>query len=110
MVFGSTLDLKAHLVEEHGKDMTTRDRRDARRLEGTFDFVGRENGASGRENRNRPRAREQESPRNTPTHNARRDAFGASLTTTGPEAPTDPQNRQENPPVADPRIEPELLE
>ena len=31
VVFGSALDLKAHMVEEHGAEMSARDKRDAPR-------------------------------------------------------------------------------
>ncbi|PFH48349.1 hypothetical protein AMATHDRAFT_196723 [Amanita thiersii Skay4041] len=50
VVFGSIIDLKAHMVDEHGADMTSRDKKDARRVvaEFTFDEVGGGRQAQGR--------------------------------------------------------------
>ncbi|KAJ2923047.1 hypothetical protein H1R20_g14047, partial [Candolleomyces eurysporus] len=43
VVFNSALDLKGHMVGEHGGDMSARDRKDARRVQAdfTFDDAGR---------------------------------------------------------------------
>ncbi|KAH0826958.1 hypothetical protein J3R83DRAFT_4616 [Lanmaoa asiatica] len=38
VVFNSELDLKAHQVEVHGADMSSRDKRDARRVQAEFEF------------------------------------------------------------------------
>lgn len=51
-MFGSVLDLKAHMVEVHGADMTARDKKDARRVPAEFEFdevgVGGGGGRRGR--------------------------------------------------------------
>ena len=38
MVFNTALDLKAHTVEDHGGDMSSRDKKDARRVQADFAF------------------------------------------------------------------------
>lgn len=38
IVFNTTLDLQAHVVEEHGSAMTARDKKDARRVAAEFEF------------------------------------------------------------------------
>ncbi|GJE90693.1 hypothetical protein PsYK624_068370 [Phanerochaete sordida] len=94
VVFGSALDLKAHMVEAHGADMTARDMKDARRIQAEFDFE--EVGAGGRRGGRRDRG-DREREREPPPHplpqaqagpsraNAagarRREAFGGNLTT-----------------------------
>ncbi|KAJ7438228.1 hypothetical protein B0H11DRAFT_2358944 [Mycena galericulata] len=116
VVFGSALDLKAHLVEEHGEEMGKGGRRDARRVEAGWDEVSRV-GAGGRGNgggggrgrgrdRDRDREREGEREREPPPHQPqaqqpqaqapqrgggrRREGFGAALTVEGenPAPPT----------------------
>ncbi|KAI0949996.1 hypothetical protein AcV7_008600 [Taiwanofungus camphoratus] len=90
VVFGSVLDLKAHMVEEHGAEMSARDRKDVRRVHTEFEFE--EAGSSGRRGRRnrRDREHEQEPPPVTPGYtqsNAagarRREAFGGNLTIDG---------------------------
>ncbi|KIM91792.1 hypothetical protein PILCRDRAFT_902 [Piloderma croceum F 1598] len=49
VVFSSALDLKAHMVDEHGADMTSRDKKDARRIQADFEFD--EVGVGGRRSR-----------------------------------------------------------
>ncbi|KAF9220168.1 hypothetical protein BS17DRAFT_715431 [Gyrodon lividus] len=88
VVFGSALDLKAHQVEVHGADMSSRDKKDARRVQADFEFEDA-GGSSRRGRRDRgDREREREPP---PTQNIpqaapravprRREAFGGHLTT-----------------------------
>ena len=112
VVFGSALDLKAHMVEEHGADMSARDKKDARRIQADFEFeeVG-SGGRRGRRDRG-DREREREPPPGPPaggSSNAnaagarRRAAFGGNLTTEG-SAPSTPaavnsrtQSRRQSP-------------
>ena len=82
VVFGSALDLKAHQVEVHGAEMSSRDKKDARRVQAEFAF----DDAGGSSRRGRlAREREQEPPPALnrppirPTGN-RREAFGGRLT------------------------------
>ena len=92
VVFGSAIDLKAHQVEEHGAEMSARDKRDARRVEAQFEFEDA-GGAPGRRGRRDRGDRERE--REPPPHAAappggasrpqaagarRREAFGGNLT------------------------------
>lgn len=58
-MFGSELDLKAHQVEVHGADMSSRDKRDVRRVQADFEFD--DVGVSGGGRRGR-RDREREPP------------------------------------------------
>ncbi|EJD05770.1 uncharacterized protein FOMMEDRAFT_77585 [Fomitiporia mediterranea MF3/22] len=85
VVFGSLMDLKAHMVEEHGSSMSTRDMKEARRLETNFEFDDHR-GTNGRR-----RERDRERPGGLPTPprdstppprppDRRREGFGASLT------------------------------
>ena len=96
VVFGTALDLKAHIVEEHGGDMNSKDRRDARRVVADFAFedVGGRYGHGRRDHHEREREREPPPlsrrppsptmPRPQPTgQSRRREAFGARLTEDG---------------------------
>lgn len=69
MVFDTALDLKAHTVEDHGGDMSSRDKKDARRVQADFAFeeVGGRHGHHGRRD-NRERDRERERDRDPPPH------------------------------------------
>ncbi|OSD08392.1 hypothetical protein PYCCODRAFT_1379916 [Trametes coccinea BRFM310] len=102
VVFGSALDLKAHMVEEHGAEMSARDRRDARRVPAEFEFE--EVGAGSGARRGRRDRGDRERDREPPPHLApqppgagarpqaagarRREAFGGNLTTEGAQAQT----------------------
>ncbi|KAI8982822.1 hypothetical protein BD414DRAFT_579107 [Trametes punicea] len=100
VVFGSALDLKAHMVEEHGAEMSARDRRDARRVQAEFEFEEVGAGAGGRRGRRDrgDREREREPPPHPPAQPPgagarpqaagarRREAFGGSLTAEGGQA------------------------
>ncbi|KIY46880.1 hypothetical protein FISHEDRAFT_46411 [Fistulina hepatica ATCC 64428] len=82
VVFNTPLDLQAHMVEEHGTSMSARDKKDARRVEATFEFE--EVGLNRRGYRTREREREREReppppPTQTPARR-RREGFGAALT------------------------------
>ncbi|TFY77520.1 hypothetical protein EWM64_g6492 [Hericium alpestre] len=95
VVFGSLLDLQAHMVEEHGAEMTPRDKKIAQRVNAGFEF---QESAAGR--RRGPRERE------PPPHTQRRDRFGGHLTTDGGAITTPssagPSRRQSpSPPPAD---------
>ncbi|KIK00343.1 hypothetical protein K443DRAFT_612765 [Laccaria amethystina LaAM-08-1] len=109
VVFNSPLDLRAHMVEVHGGDMSSRDKKDARRVPAEFAFeeVGH-GGRHGRRDREREREREHEPPpqshrqqlQTAPPPQAvasvtrppgsvsrRREAFGGALTTEGSSIP-----------------------
>jgi hypothetical protein len=117
VVFSSALDLKAHMVDEHGADMTSRDKKDARRIQADFEFD--EVGVGGRRSR-RDRGGASgggSSERDPPPHNAptigpsrpngrRREGFGANLTVEGgtntPPAPVPSRHPSPSPPPDDP--------
>lgn len=84
-MFNSDLDLRAHQVEVHGADMSSKDRKDARRVLAEFEFD--DVGGSSRRGR---RDREREPPPPPPPQivqvqsragGRRREAFGGFLTT-----------------------------
>ena len=117
-MFGSGLDLKAHMVEVHGSDMSARDMKDARRIQADFEFE--EVGAGGRRGGRRDRG-DREREREPPPHagpsraNAagarRREAFGGNLTSdNGPSATPPsggsriPSRRQSPSPDMDPAV------
>ncbi|KAG7442494.1 uncharacterized protein BT62DRAFT_905989 [Guyanagaster necrorhizus] len=81
VVFNTPLDLKAHMVEEHGADMSSRDKKDARRVPAEFEFEdtpGRRGG--GRRDREHERDSSVPGPSRPPGGGRRREGFGASLT------------------------------
>ncbi|KAI0371661.1 hypothetical protein BV20DRAFT_1042998 [Pilatotrama ljubarskyi] len=132
VVFGSAIDLKAHMVEEHGAEMSARDRRDARRVDAPFEFEEVGAGSGGRRGRRDRGDRERE--REPPPHSGaqppgagpgvgagarpqaagarRREAFGGSLTTetaqTQQVASTSQQAGRRQSPSPDLRDEPRL--
>ena len=61
VVFGSALDLQAHMVDEHGSTMSARDIKDARRVTTGFDFE-EVPGAGGRRRGQRDGNRAREPP------------------------------------------------
>ena len=82
VVFGSAIDLKAHQVEVHGAEMTSRDKKNTQRVQAEFEFSDA-GGYRGR--RDREREREPLPPTAQPRGTARRrDAFGTHLTASGP--------------------------
>ena len=120
VVFGSAIDLKAHQVEEHGAEMSARDKRDARRVEAQFEFeeVGGGAGRRGRRDRG-DREREREPPPHAQSGGGappsrpqqataggrRREAFGGNLTVDGPSPqPSRRQSPSPEPGDADPRF------
>lgn len=93
VVFGSVIDLKAHTVEEHGAEMSARDRKDAKRVQADFEFEEISLGGR-RGRRDRPdREREREPPpgagsaRPGAAGARRREAFGGNLTAEGSSRP-----------------------
>jgi hypothetical protein len=100
VVFNTALDLKAHTVEDHGGDMSSRDKKDARKVQADFAFedVGRHGNA--RRDRDRvpppqapPPPRQQQAQVSLSSAAStvprpgsgvrRREAFGGGLTQTG---------------------------
>ncbi|KAG6918844.1 hypothetical protein DXG01_011249 [Tephrocybe rancida] len=132
VVFNTPLDLQAHMVEEHGGDMTSRDKKDARRIQADFEFE--EVGVGGRHVRrdrggHRDREREPPPPHNRqaqpepapppapavarpPGPGRRREGFSGSLTVEGrrspPSNPTPQQSRPPSPPRGD--VDPAVVE
>ncbi|KAJ7756065.1 hypothetical protein DFH07DRAFT_1027745 [Mycena maculata] len=117
VVFGSALDLQAHVVEEHAGEMGKGGRRDARRVEA---------GGRGREReRDRDRDRDREGEREAPPHQQaqaqpqpqrppgvggrRREGFGAALTVEG-ESPPPPATTPPPPQVARTDVDPVTAE
>ncbi|PCH37814.1 hypothetical protein WOLCODRAFT_135863 [Wolfiporia cocos MD-104 SS10] len=97
VVFGSVMDLKAHMVEEHGADMTARDKKLAMRIQAEFEFE--ETSANGRRGRRDRQEREREPPpapvpappgpgssRPDGAGRRRREAFAGNLTGEGANA------------------------
>lgn len=99
-MFSSELDLKAHQVEVHGADMSSKDKKDARRVLAEFEFDDT-GGSSRRGRRDRgDREREREPPPQIVQVQARvagrrREAFGGHLTegTTQATQPSVPSGR-----------------
>ena len=83
VVFNTALDLKAHRVEDHGGDMSSRDKKDARRIETDFAFeeVG---GRHGHGRRDRDRDRERERDRDPPPRQQQAQVSLSSAATTVP--------------------------
>ncbi|KAG5720335.1 LIM domain and RING finger protein, partial [Termitomyces sp. T112] len=121
VVFNTPLDLQAHMVEEHGSDMSSRDKKDARRIQADFEFE--EVGRHGRRDRGSHRDREREPPPHRqgqqdsgpsfapavlrpPGPGRRREGFGANLTVEGANSAT--SSRPSSPPRGD--VEPATLE
>lgn len=85
VVFNTTLDLQAHQVEEHGADMTSRDRKNVQRVQAEFGYeeVG-QNRRGRREAQPPPRQQAQPPPPPAPGPSRpgrrRGEGFGATLT------------------------------
>lgn len=115
-MFNSALDLKAHMVDEHGADMSSRDRRDARRIQAEFTFDDPHR--SGRGGRQQPQAPPQQAPaaqaQSRPAAGgSRRAAFGGNLTTSQPaqsSARATPVASRASTPPSDSARDPALLE
>ncbi|KAI0320714.1 hypothetical protein OF83DRAFT_1169070 [Amylostereum chailletii] len=113
VVFGSHLDLQAHMVEEHGAEMSTRQQKDARRVNAGFEFQEANQGGRRRGGREREREREpppgsgagssSEPPGDAASRsiNSRRNRFGAHLTvdddTSGSANPSPAPSRRQSP-------------
>jgi hypothetical protein len=94
-VFGSAIDLKAHQVEVHGAEMTSRDKKNIQRVEAEFEFGDAGGGRRGRRDRDREH---EPPPAAQPSAVARRrEAFGGHLTTSSP-APNGTQTPQSSGP------------
>ncbi|KAK0196440.1 hypothetical protein F5146DRAFT_1107939 [Armillaria mellea] len=120
VVFNTPLDLKAHMVEDHGADMSSRDKKDARRVPAEFEFEdmpGRRGSRRDREHEREPPPRQPPSapgPSRPPGAGRRREGFGASLTngnasTTSLHTPPVPSGRSSPSPTREP-VDPAILE
>lgn len=103
-MFGSQIDLQAHMVEEHGAEMSSRDKKDARRVNAPFEFqdspsgsgrrrgVGADGGGGGggRERGQRD-SQPQIPPRPTPGSESRHSLLGAHLMTEGDASDSSPE-------------------
>ncbi|VDC06537.1 unnamed protein product [Peniophora sp. CBMAI 1063] len=112
VVFGTLLDLKAHMVDEHGAEMSTRDRKDAQRVNIEFQQTnggggrrrGGQGGGGGQEREPPPHQGGGAGPSSGGGGRSRRERFGGHLTTEGASAPNSagPSRRQSpSPPPAD---------
>lgn len=104
VVFNTEMDLKAHMVEVHGTAMSSRDRRDVRRVETDFDYEDR--GGHRRGGRGGNRGRDRGLPPQRQPPNVRRRELGTGLTvdTPAPSSSTPPPTvtTPAPPPGADP--------
>ena len=126
VVFGSQLDLQAHMVDAHGEEMTNRDKKGARRIE--VPFAAAENNRGGGAGRGRgfaggtsgrdappdppppPRilpSSGQSAPFTT-VSGVRRAGFGGRLTN-GDGTPSEPPSRDEPTPASS-TVDPRVLE
>ena len=105
VVFNAALDLKAHMVEEHGADMSSRDKKDARRVNAGFEFEEvagggrrgrRDQGDRQREREPPPHQQQQPALTSGPARptgvGRRREGFGSNLTGEGTANPTPNSN------------------
>ncbi|KAI9511097.1 hypothetical protein F5148DRAFT_1173692 [Russula earlei] len=94
VVFGSKIDLQAHMVEEHGTEMSSRDKKDARRVSAAFEFQdtsssssrrrgGGPGGGGGGRDRGQRDSQPQSAPRPTQASDSRHSFIGAHSTTVG---------------------------
>ncbi|KAI0306282.1 hypothetical protein B0F90DRAFT_1814209 [Multifurca ochricompacta] len=130
VVFGSQIDLQAHMVEEHGAEMSSRDKKDARRVNAAFEFQdtssgstrrrgggpggggggggGGGSGGSGREQRD---PLSQLGPRQIMGSDSRRSRFGAHLTMEGDTNDSSPgPSRRQTPSPPPPSMDPVTAE
>ncbi|TFK22971.1 hypothetical protein FA15DRAFT_670975 [Coprinopsis marcescibilis] len=121
VVFNTHLDLQGHMVEEHGGDMTSRDRKIAQRVQAGFTFEDATRPSGRRpEQQSRPQPQQQQQqqqpapgPSRPPANiNARRAAFGGSLTTgdQNPNRNSPGGSRPASPPLGDRNIDPVVAE
>jgi E3 ubiquitin-protein ligase ZNF598 len=114
-VFGSQIDLQAHMVEEHGAEMSSRDKKDARRVNADFGFQdapsssGRRRGggpdggggSGGGRERGQRDSQLQVAPRPTLGSESRHSLFGTHLTTerdANDSSPEPSRQRADSPP------------
>lgn len=101
VVFGTEMDLKGHMVEVHGAEMSSRDRHNVRRLETGFEYRDRgghrQRGPGGNNERNGGAPPQRQPP------NVRRRELGTGLTTDTPA----PSSSTPPPPVAIPTLPPD---
>ncbi|KAG1863606.1 hypothetical protein DFJ58DRAFT_774056 [Suillus subalutaceus] len=97
VVFGSAIDLKAHQVEVHGAEMTSRDKKNTQRVEAEFEFGDAGGGRRGRRDRDRDREHEPPPAAQPRAVARRREAFGGHLTSSSP-APNGVQTPQSSGP------------
>ncbi|KAF5334514.1 hypothetical protein D9611_013777 [Ephemerocybe angulata] len=120
VVFNSALDLKAHMVEEHGGDMSARDRKDARRIQADFTFEEPRAAAPRRGGQQQaqpaPPAAGPSQSRASGSGDRRRAAFGGSLTAAQPSqaaqssARSTPGASRSSTPPSDSAADPAILE
>lgn len=120
-MFGTLLDLKAHMVEEHGAEMSARDKKAASRVQAEFEFeeVGGRRGRGGRRDRERDREPPPAQVPPVPTRpvvgagGRRREAFSGNLTTQDVNATSNGQtpnlSRRQSPSPGDVEAEPEYV-
>lgn len=114
VVFGSPLDLQAHMLDEHGSGMSARDRKEAVRVHADLAFQDVRGGRGGGRGRGRGggggtgRGRDPDPPpiSQASSRGGRRAAFGAHLTPEGVPAPPAPSPPR--PPSPDDDLDPEL--
>lgn len=91
VVFNTHIDLKAHLVEEHGADMSSKDRKDARRIQADFTFERARRDRNNERGPDSPPSRPQQIQalglaigpgQLPPSGSRRREGFGTALTET----------------------------
>ncbi|KIY70361.1 hypothetical protein CYLTODRAFT_488161 [Cylindrobasidium torrendii FP15055 ss-10] len=82
VVFNTALDLQGHMMDEHGTTMSTRDKKDARRVDVDFEQAPRRGGRRDREQEHDPPPRQQApaGPGPGTANSRRREAFNARLT------------------------------
>lgn len=90
VVFGSAIDLQAHMVEQHGTTMSAKDKRDARRVAHDFEFNETSSSTDRRRQMIRPRDRDQQLPPQQ-ARSSRMNGSGARPSATEPS--TDPPDR-----------------
>ena len=122
VVFNSTLDLQAHMVDEHGADMSARDRKDARRIQAEFTFDdgpgsrsggGRRGGGGGGPSQTAQPSASGSSGPPAGSGDRRRAAFGGSLTGSQqpqPPARSTPVASRSSTPPSDNAVDPAIVE
>ena len=104
VVFGTEMDLKGHMVEAHGAEMSSRDRHNLRRVETDFEYGDRGGNRRGGAGGNPERDGDPPPQRQPP--NVRRRELGTGLTAETPtpsgSTPPPPVTIPAPPPDADP--------